>query len=188
MSASGISASGFFDSSAMSSFQQIQQEFQQLGQDLQSGNLTSAEAAFVTLQQDLPQGSDASSQSSNPIAQAFSQLGQDLQSGNLAGAQQDFATIQQDFQDQVQQGQATQPSQGAGGHHHHHHSDSSSSGSSEISQLMTQLGQELQSGNLSGAQQAYTSLQQDFQQLGENTWAQSQSSSSSGASTISVSA
>jgi outer membrane protein assembly factor BamD (BamD/ComL family) len=192
MSASGISASSFFDSGALSSFQQIQQEFQQLGQDLQSGNLTAAEGVFVTLQQDLPQGGDASSQSSNPIAQAFSQLGQDLQAGNLSGAQQDFATIQQDVQnqaqqDQAQQGQTTQGSDAGDWHHHHHHSDnSSSSESSEISQLMSQLGQDLQSGNLSGAQQTYTSLQQDFQQIGESVWAQSQSSS--GSSTISVSA
>jgi outer membrane protein assembly factor BamD (BamD/ComL family) len=188
MSASGISSSSFFDSSALSGFQQFQQEFQQLGSDLQSGNLTGAEAVFVTLQQDLPQSSDTTSESNNPIAQAFNQLSQDLQSGNLAGAQQDYATIQQDFQTQAaQQGQADQSIHREGGHHHHHSDSDSSSGSSEISQLMSQLGQDLQSGNLSGAQQTYTSLQQDFQQFSQNG-GQQQTSSGSGSSTLSVSA
>lgn len=90
--------------------------------------------------------------------QAFNQLSQDLQSGNVAGAQQDYSTIQQDFQKQAAQG-----------HHHHHGGGGGDSNSSAISQLLQQLGQALQSGNLSTAQQAYGTLQQDFQQYAQNS-------------------
>jgi hypothetical protein len=132
-------------------FQQIQQEFQQLGQNLNSGNLSSAQSDFVTLQNDLTQiSSPSAQQNNNPIAQAFNQLGQDLQAGNLSAAQQDFATIQQDFQNQ-----------GSRMHHHHHHSEGGQE--SEFSQLFDQLGQDLQSGNLSGAQSDFSSLQQLLQ-------------------------
>jgi hypothetical protein len=48
-----------------------------------------------------------------------------------------------------------------GGHHHHSHGqDSSSAQQNPIAQLFSEL---LQSGNLTAAQQAYTTLQQDFQ-------------------------
>jgi outer membrane protein assembly factor BamD (BamD/ComL family) len=100
-------------------FQQIKTEFQQLGQDLKSGNLQAAQQDFTNLQQDLQQNtsqqvgghhhrhhhaersqssSSSSSQQANPIVQAFSTLAQDLQSGNLAGAQSAFATLQNDLQ------------------------------------------------------------------------------------------
>ena len=106
MSVSGISSSSLFNTSGVQSlFQQFQQTFQQLGQDLQSGNLSAAQSDFATLQNLGSQNSTATSQSNSPIAQAFSQLAKDLQSGNLSAAQQDFSTIQQDFQNQSAQGQ-----------------------------------------------------------------------------------
>jgi len=161
MSVAGISSSSLFDyntQSIQNKVQQFRQEFQQLGQDLQSGSLSAAQSDFATLQQSGPQTNPtSSSQSSNPIAQAFSQLSQDLQSGNISGAQQDYAKIQQDSQTQA--GQA---------HGHHHHHGGGGGGTSEITQLMDQLGQDLQSGNVSTAQQAYNSLLQDFQQFRQN--------------------
>jgi outer membrane protein assembly factor BamD (BamD/ComL family) len=146
----------------------IAQEFQQLGKDLQAGNLTAAQADFATLQQDVSQTA-SSTQSASPIAVAFNQLSQDLQSGNLTAAQQDFTTIQQDFQ-----AQAAQAGQGAEGHHHH--GGDSGSGASEksgekpgeIGKLLKQLGGELQFGNLPSAQATYTSLEQDFQQFSQS--------------------
>ena len=106
---------------------------------------------FGTLQSDLPQAnSKSTAQSNNPIAQAFSQLSQDLQAGNLSAAQQDYSTIQQDFQSQASQT-----------HHHHHHAGGSQE--SQVSQLLDQLGQDLQSGNLSSAQSTFSSLQQLLQ-------------------------
>jgi hypothetical protein len=185
MSVSGISSSSLFNyenQNVQNRFQQFRQEFQQLGQDLQSGNLSAAQQDFATLQQLGPQNnSSVSTQSNNPIAQAFNQLSQDLQSGNLSAAQQDFAQIQQDFQNQTSgQNQAEEV------HHHHHHGGGGES--SEISQLFSQLGQDLQSGNLSSAQQTYNSLLQDLQQFSPSNTQATQPSSQASSSGISVSA
>ena len=159
--------------------QQFKQGFQQLGQDLQSGNLSQAQSDFALLQQLLPGGQQSSlptpvssAQSNNPLATAVSQLAQDLKSGNLAAAQSDFATVQQDLQ------QAGPQLGAAHGHHHRHHQSDGGSGQSSgqqnpISTLFGQLGQDLQSGNLSTAQQAYSSLQQDLQQFAPNNSATS---------------
>jgi outer membrane protein assembly factor BamD (BamD/ComL family) len=153
--------------------QQIKQGFQQVGQDLQSGNLSQAQSDFASLQQLLPSGQQSSlltpassTQSSNPLAAAVSQLAHDLKSGNTAATQSDLATVQRDVQQLGQQ-------QGAGqAHHHHHHgggeSTQSSSEQNAISTLFGQLGQQLQAGNLAGAQQAYSTMQQDFQQFALN--------------------
>lgn len=145
--------------SIQSNFQNFQKEFQQLGQDLQSGNLTAAQADFATLQPEVPlAASTTSSQNTSPIAQAFSQLAKDLQAGNITSAQQDYSTLQQDLQNH-----------GGQAHHYHH-----GVGGGGISQLLTQLGQDLQSGNLTSAQQAYSTLAQDFQQYSPTSAPQSQ--------------
>lgn len=158
MSVAGISSSNLFDfnsQSVQNRKQQLQQEFQQLGQDLQSGNLSAAQSDFTTLQQSGPQiSSTSSNQNTSPIAQDFKQLSQDIQSGNISAAQQDYAKIQQDFQ-----------SQAAGQHAHHHHRGGGGGGA--ISQLMQELGQDLQAGSLTAAQQAYGTLQQDLQQFAQ---------------------
>ncbi|HEX4783779.1 MAG TPA: hypothetical protein VH350_05520 [Candidatus Sulfotelmatobacter sp.] len=160
MSVSGISNSNLFDSTnqtVQSKMQQFQKEFQQLGQDLQSGNISVAQSDFVTLQQLGSQNSataTSSAQSNNPLAQAFNQLAQDLKSGNITAAQQDFTQIQQALQNQGSRSH---------GHHHRH----GGGGGSELSQLFDQLGQALQSGDLSSAQTAYNTLAQDFSQLGQ---------------------
>lgn len=179
MSTSAIFSGSLFNFSNQTvpnNVQQFRQEFQQLGQDLQSGNLSAAQQDFASLQQLGPQSNSSSaSQSNNPIAQAFSQLSQDLQSGNLSAAQQDYSKIQQDLQTSAAQG------------HHHHHHGGGANGASQISQLLNQLGQALQSGNLPNAQQVYSSLQQDFQTFGLNTGATSaQPSSQSGSNTVSL--
>jgi len=166
--------------------QQFKQSLQQLGQDLQSGNLSQAQSDFSSLQQLLPSNQQTSlltpasgAQSTSPLATAVSQLAQDMKSGNTAATQSDLAAVQQDVQQLGQQ-------QGAGqAHHHHHHGGGESSQSStdpnSASTLFGQLGQDLQSGNLSAAQQAYSSIQQSFQLFGQNN-----SSSSSGAPSASA--
>jgi hypothetical protein len=154
-----------------SNFQQIKTEFQQLGQDLQSGNLTQAQSDFTALSQIFPGASQSgavttNSSTSSTVAQAFTQLGHDLQSGNLPAAQQDYTTLQHDLQQSS--------SQQVGGHHHHHHhaegSQSSSSSSSQpanpIAQALSTLAQDLQAGNLSAAQSAFSTLTNDLQQIG----------------------
>ncbi|MFZ3213858.1 MAG: hypothetical protein WA188_20315 [Terriglobales bacterium] len=185
MSVAGIfssSISAYNPQSMQNKMQQFQQEFQQLGQDLQSGNLSAAQSDFATIQQSAPQAnSTTSTQSTNPLVQAFNQLGTDLQAGNTTAAQQDYATIQQDMQNQATQ------SQGAHGHHHHHHGGGGGSQENAISQMFQQLGQDLQSGQLSAAQQAYGSLQQDLQQFAATNGVTATQSGSS-ASGVSVSA
>jgi len=107
----------------------------------------------------------------------FNQLATDLKAGNTTAAQQDYAKIQQDFQSQ--HGGQTQTHR-----HHHHHGGGGTGESNSIDQLLSQLGLALQSGNFSTAQQAYASLQQDFQQYaGVNALP-----SASGSSGVSLSA
>ncbi len=85
--------------------------------------------------------------------QEFQQLGEDLKSGSLSSAQQDYAKIQQSVQD-------------FRAHKHGHgHRVGNYQAVSDLSQLLQQLGQALQSGNLTTAQTAYAAMQQEFQQL-----------------------
>jgi hypothetical protein len=172
-------------------FQQIQKEFQQLGQDLQSGNLTQAQQDYATLSQNLPAAQSSTTAStannSNPIAQAFTALSQDLQNGNLSAAQQDYATIQQDFQQQQQQQGTSQV------HHHHHHGGGGGGGqqSNQISQALNSLSAALQSNNLSSAQTAFATLQQDLQQFesgGSSSTGSGTSSSQPNTGTLNVTA
>jgi len=150
-----------------------QQGLQQLGQDLQAGNLSAAQSDFAALQQLTPQLNSASStQSGNAVAQDFTQLGNDLQTGNTSAAQQDYQHLQQDV---------SSTASGAHGHHHHHRGSNSAGG--EFSQLLQQLGQALSAGNLTAAQQAYATLQQQFEALGQGGTAQS---SESGGVTVSA--
>ena len=163
MSIAGILSSTLFNSNSQaisSSQQQFRQEFQQLGQALQSGNLSAAQADFATLQQNSPSASSTAAAGSGSAAQAFSQLGKDLQSGNLSAAQQDFSNIQQNTQ--------------AHGHHHHHGGGGGGGGwaSNQPTTLaleFAQLGQDLQAGNVSAAQKAYSAVQQSFASLGANS-------------------
>jgi outer membrane protein assembly factor BamD (BamD/ComL family) len=207
MSIVGILSSNLFSAATQNSqgtqaaapkFEQIKQQFQQLGQDLQSGNLTQAQSDYATLSQDFSGGSQASTTaaataaattaattatttgSATPTtagttttgttsaAQQFAQLGQDLQSGNLQAAQQDYTNIQQTAQQNA--------TQQVGGHHRGHHhgggsqsassTSSSSQQSNPIAQAFGTLSQDLQAGNLSGAQSAFATLQNDLQQIG----------------------
>jgi hypothetical protein len=102
-----------------STFQQRAQDFKALQSALQSGDLSGAQQAFASLQQDLPgtaQIANGSNQS-NPVSkvsQDFQALQSALQSGDLATAQQAFSTLQQDLQSAHK------------AHHHHHHAPDSS--------------------------------------------------------------
>ena len=189
MSIVGILSSNLFSGASFLSqgiqgtatkFEQIKEQFQQLGQDLQSGNLTQAQTDYATLSKEFPGTNQAATTAATTasttgtttagtpsVAQQFAQLGQDLQSGNLQAAQQDYTNLQQT----AQQNGARQ----VGGHHrgHHHHggdfqsaTSTSSSQSNPIVQAFSTLAQDLQAGNLSGAQSAFATLQSDLQQIG----------------------
>jgi outer membrane protein assembly factor BamD (BamD/ComL family) len=169
-------------SETQNNFQQMSKYFNQLGQTLQSGDLSGAQSAFSSLQQLLPSSSANQAQTTQQTNQStfttdINALGQALQSGDLSKAQDAFAKLQQDMQ-------AAQK-----GHHRHHHkadnsqnsvSTSTSSSASnqtngmqanfqQMSTYFNQLGQALQSGDLSGAQKAFASLQQLFPSSSENT-------------------
>ena len=179
-SISGLLSSNFFAQSIQSTKgQQFQQEFQQLGQDLQSGNLSAAQSDFTSLQSG---ASSSQAPKNNPIVQAVDQLGQDLQSGNTTADQKDVTQIQQDLNARQSPGHHRHPHAGTGG------ASGSSNASNSISTLFQQLGQDLQSSNISGAQQAYNSVLQDFQSAGTGSAATSSSLSSGTLSAISLSA
>jgi len=93
--------------------------------------------------------------------QELQQLGKDLQSSNLSAAQKDFATIQQDLQSANGTPSAS--------HLHHHHRLASGGGEpnkqNSVLQALSHVGESLTSGNLSSAQQAYASLQQQLEQF-----------------------
>ena len=160
MSVTGISSSNVSQINAQyyqSRFQQVKNEFQQLGTDLQAGSLPQAQQDFATLSQTI----SAPGQSGNKsVGGDLSALGQALQSGNLTDAQKAYSTLLQDLQS---------PSQAYRGHHHHHHHHAGGAQQSNpIAQAFSSLGSALQSGDLSGAQQAYSAIVQDLQQYGLN--------------------
>jgi hypothetical protein len=136
------------------------QQLQQLSQDIQSGNTSAAQSDFATLQQAFAAASSTTSapttssttSTSNPLAQAFNQLGSDIQSGNLSAAQKDLSTVQQDLQ-----------SKGTIAFNHFRHIGGAG-GSSGQSSLLQDLGQTSTSASQTAAQQAYTTLAQQFQQ------------------------
>lgn len=157
-SAVGLFATGALESlvsnATQNRSQKFRQAFQQLGQDLQSGNLAQAQADLTAIGPNLsslPSAAPASSSSSSSASQVLNQLSNDLQNGNLSAAQSDYANLQQDLQQ-------------AGGQYHHHHAHQSNQNSniSQTWQSFGQLGQALQAGNLNAAQLAYSSLQTEL--------------------------
>jgi hypothetical protein len=90
----------------------------------------------------------------SPFKQAqtdFAALSQALSSGNLAGAQQAYAAFQQDMQG-IQSAQGTVQSTSAAG-----------STQNTLQGDLSAVGQALQSGNLTAAQNAFANLQQGMQ-------------------------
>jgi len=73
--------------------QTVRNPFQQLGQDLQTGNLVQARQDYSALAHDL------SGQRTNcALSHDFSALGQALHSGNLSAARQAYSVIEQALQ------------------------------------------------------------------------------------------
>ena len=186
MSVSPISSVGYtyptYQANWQNNVSQVKQNCQSLADDLQSSNLSGAQQAFKALQQLLPDPSASnqtqtgqSGSGQNQFATDLGAVGQDLQSGTLTQAQTDFAKLQQDMQS-VQ-----------GHHHHHHHRHGSSgtqstdsttsnssaqstngSGQSQFATDWSALNQALQGGNVTQAQTAFATLQQDMQSAFQN--------------------
>lgn len=158
MSISGILSSGFFQKQLGAPSTPYQQSIEQLSKDLQSGNLLAAQSDFATLQKAFspsPISSAAASaaSTSNTVAQAFNRLATDLQSGNHSAAQKDFST-QQDVK--------KLGGPGATNRLHHNHRLSTNiedlTNPNSLLQNLNQVRQNLASGNLFAAQQAYATL------------------------------
>jgi hypothetical protein len=99
MSTAAISSSSLFEQ-LQSYFQSRQSDLQQLGQDLQNGDLTDAQqeySALQTLGQSGPFANGDVFQSSGR-EQDFNAIGEALQSGNVSDAQQAFAQLEGNFQ------------------------------------------------------------------------------------------
>ncbi|HVU33899.1 MAG TPA: hypothetical protein VHE61_10720 [Opitutaceae bacterium] len=131
--------------------QKIRAEMQALDKALQSGDLASAQAAYTQLQTDAPWLSKASStpstSSSTSPSDSFASLGSALQSGDVSGAQTAFTQLQQSIR----------------GHRGHHRrdqdGDAGASAANAQAQNFRDLASALLTGNLGGAQSAFSSIQ-----------------------------
>jgi len=133
--------------------QKVQNEFKQLGQDLQSGNLTQAQAGFVTLSQSLASPTNFV----GPTA-----LGKQAGTGSSPANPPNIVG-------------PTALTHSASASHHRVH----------LRQALNQLGQALQAGNLSAAQQAFATMSQIWQQFTSTT---SNSASATQATPVNVTA
>lgn len=93
ISSSGMAASAMSNVGGAAKWQMQRQNFNQLSQALQSGDLANAQKAFASIAANSAKASDPTS----PLGK----VGQALQAGDLQGAQQAFAAMR------------------SGGHHHH---------------------------------------------------------------------
>lgn len=166
-------------SSWKSSIRKGVQDFDQLAQSLQNGNVNGAQQAYSDFQNILT-GLTSAAQNGATTAGSTAQsdwnaLGQALQSGSLSSAQGALGKLTQDVQSAWQaqlqnaysaqsllQGtQTTSSSQGAAA--------STPSGTSVIQTDISALSQALQSGDSNGAQKLLAQLQQDLQAAGQST-------------------
>ena len=152
MSVSGILTSGFLQRQLSAPSTPHQQSIEQLSKDLQAGNLAAAQSDFATLQKAFSPSltgavSTATSATSNPVAQAFNQLATDLHSGNLSAAHKDFSALQQDLENLGAPGATNR-------FHHYHRLNTNLEDLTNPNSLL----QNLTSGDLLAAQQAYATL------------------------------
>ena len=171
--------------SVRASVHQARQDFDQLYQALQSGNLGAAQQAYAGFQQiqaELTSSSATAATSAaattNPIAADWSALGQFLQSGSLSSAQNALSTLGQDaqtaWQTHLQQEtqkaesvyalmQSAQGATAATAVTPAATATSAQSATGSVQNDLTALNQSLQSGDTSGAAKLLAQLLQDLQ-------------------------
>lgn len=138
-------------------FQEIQQDFGQLANALETGDLSGAQSAYANIQQVLQGAAGGSSSTgSTTLQNDFASLGQALQSGDLSQAQSAFAQLQNDAGGGPVQTAPPADTYVSGG-------GPAQSPIEEAFQDYSQLATSLQNGNLAGAQSAYSNLQQLIQ-------------------------
>src|ERR1700722_5777433 len=171
MSTAAVSSGSIYQE-LQSYFQQRNTDVSQLGQDLTSGNLANAQQDFATLTglgQGGPFANGDAFGAGSAREQDFTAIGQALQSGNLSAAQQAFAELQSSFKnggggnDSLASGVSAADSTAA------QTAASTSSIQSLYGQLksfyqqrnadVSQLGQDLTSGNTASAVQDLATLQ-----------------------------
>ena len=91
MSISAVSTTAQQQTSPSSSVAQIKQDFQNIGNALQAGNLDDAKKAYAQLQKDAP---TQNANSNNPINADIKSLGKALNSGDIKAAQEAYTKIQ----------------------------------------------------------------------------------------------
>jgi hypothetical protein len=145
-------------------------DFETLGQALQTGDVGQAQSAFSQFQQDVQAARQASTVAppvqdqyvpstsqqqtltiTQQVQQDYAQLNSSLQSGDLSGAQSAFANLQQALQSQGTS--TTTPAT----------QSTTTSGTDPITNDFNALGSALSSGNLTQAQSAFSQLQNDIQ-------------------------
>src|SRR5208282_1070814 len=176
MSTAAVSSSSIF-LELQSFYQNRQADVKQLGSALQSGDLNGAQQAYNALAALGQSGPFASSEpfSKSSRAQAFEAVGQALQSGDLAGAQAAFATLTGKNSSQGASQAASSAvvslsrAQPISGQPIGQPINAAAASTSSIYQQvqsyrqqrnadLTQLGTDLQAGNLSAAQQDFNTL------------------------------
>ncbi len=145
MSVAGIASSNFLNfqnANVPAQQQQFQQTLQQLGQELQTGNLsaaqTTAQNEFAALQQVSPASADPAAPTGTPATPILSNVLQGTAKHGLHG-------------------------------HTPHHLVGADDDSDSTTQDSNPLGQPLPAGSSSSAQQAYSAWQQDLQQVALNS-------------------
>jgi len=175
--------------SLRSTLHQAKQDFSQIYQSLQSGDLASAQQAYssiqnlqATMSSQSVGGSTTSTgtadtigtTASSTVATDWAALGQALQSGNLSTAQSAFSTLGQDARAavQTQMQQAVQNAhtvyQLMGGTNQSGSGSGASSTGNAVSNDLSALSADLQSGNTGNAQTVLAQLQQDLQSAGQS--------------------
>jgi predicted RNA methylase len=126
---SASSTTNPYQATNLNAFTQFVNDFNAIGSALQSGNLSDAQSALATFQQDLPGNSQTST---NPPFGNNSQANTDyqslvsaLKSGNLSDAQKAYASLQNDLQG----------TEAGKSHRHHHHHGSSDSDTTQTATL-----------------------------------------------------
>jgi hypothetical protein len=158
-----------YQTSGGSPFAKAQQDFQDLGKALQSGNLSEAQKAFARLQEDAP-----SQGGQNPLSSKIDSLGKALDSGDLKGAQEAYSQIEET----IAQGPPARGQRGGSGGmpSGRTHGSSSSSGGSQSSKVYDK-----KDTNRDGTVSAQEELDYALTHPGEATQSQNNLQASDGA-------
>ncbi len=138
------------------------QDYSQLANDIQNGDLTDAQTAYSNLQQ-LVQSYQGSAASNSTIQNDFTTLGQDIQSGSLSATQSAFSQLQSDLQAAVQTSSQSATAQTSTTQTQSQPQTQTLTLAQQVQQDYAQLESALQNGNLSGAQSAFSALEQALQ-------------------------